>query len=110
MTLRITALPLPLTVNDDGAVQVTGTRVPLEAIVGAFAHGATAEGIAQQYPTVALADVYAIVAYYLRHTPEVDDYMARRQRVAYDVRSRNEARSSPAGIRDRLLARARGNA
>jgi uncharacterized protein (DUF433 family) len=47
---------------------VRGTRVILDLIVTAFRAGATAEKIAQKFPTVALPDVYQIIAHYLNHT------------------------------------------
>ena len=81
------------------------TRVPLDAVVAAFREGATAEEIAQQYPSLRLAAVYAVIGYYLRHQREVDDYLHERQQQAAEVRRSNEARFDPAGVRDRLLAR-----
>ena len=52
----------------------------LDTIVAAFKHGATAEEIAYQYPSVQLADIYATITYYLRKTDEVNDYLDRRLR------------------------------
>lgn len=74
----------------------------------ALAEGATAEEIAQQYPSLRLADVYSVLGYYLRHRSDVDGYLRRRSEQAAAVRSRNEARASPVGIRDRLQARRAG--
>jgi uncharacterized protein (DUF433 family) len=56
------AKPAPLTTGPDGAVRVTGTRVSLETIVTAFDAGATAEEIAQQYASVDLASIYAVIS------------------------------------------------
>lgn len=39
----------------DGVVRVAGTRVTLDTVVAAFEEGATAEEIAQQYPSLAFA-------------------------------------------------------
>jgi uncharacterized protein (DUF433 family) len=89
----------------DGVVRVTGTRVPLETIVTAFDAGATAEEIAQQYASVDLASVYAVVSYVLDHRGEVDEYIKRRHDAAAEVRGEIEARFPPAGLRARLLAR-----
>ena len=36
---------------------------------------ATPETIVQRYSTLALADVYAVVTYYLRHRSEVEEYL-----------------------------------
>ena len=51
----------PLFTDPHGAIRVRGTRVTLDTIVTAFHAGATAEEIAQKFPTVSLADVYQII-------------------------------------------------
>jgi len=96
---------VPIHTDAHGVVRVAGTRVTLETIVDAFAAGATAEEIAQQYPTVPLADVYAVIAYFLRHQPEVEAYLKEREALAGGVRREVEERFPSAGIRERLLAR-----
>lgn len=53
---------VPIHTDAEGVVRVAGTRVTLETIVAAFEDGATAEAIALQYPSVPLADVYALIA------------------------------------------------
>jgi uncharacterized protein (DUF433 family) len=98
---------VPIETDADGVIRVGGTRVTLDTIAAAFDAGATAEEIAQQYPSVSLADIYSVIAYYLRHQSEVRTYLADRQRHASQVRQENEQRFDPVGIRDRLLARRR---
>lgn len=99
------AEPVPVEVNVDGVALVGGTRVTLDTVVSAFNKGATPEEIVQQYPSVTLADVYAVIAYYLRAKSEVDHYLQERAQQAEKIRQENEARFSPIGIRERLLAR-----
>lgn len=84
------------------------TRVDLDRIVIAFNSGATAEEISQQFPSVALPDVYLIIAYYLTHTAEINAYLSQRQTEAAEMQCAIEARFNPVGIRARLLARQRG--
>ena len=96
---------VPIHTDAHGVVRVAGTRVTLETIVDAFAAGATAEEIAQQYPTVPLVDVYSVITYYLRNQPEVEAYLDVREALAERVRGEVEARFPSAGIRERLLAR-----
>jgi uncharacterized protein (DUF433 family) len=105
MALQVYAEPAPLRTDHDGVVRVGDSRVTLATIVRAFHQGATAETIAQQYPSLALADVYAVIGYYLRHQAAVDAYLAEQQQEADAIRRQNEARFNPAGIRSRLLAR-----
>lgn len=108
MSLPLTADPPPLTTGDDGVVRVGGTRVTLDTVVEAFREGLTPEEIQQQYPSLDLALVYAAVTYYLRHRSEVEDYLRDRGRHREAVRQEVESRFDPSGIRERLLARARG--
>ncbi len=105
MALVIAAEPVPLETDAEGVARVGGTRVTLDTIVDAFLDGETAEEITQQYPSVRLADVYAVIAFYLRRRAEVDRYLQERQRRTRTVRAENEGRFDPTGLRDRLLAR-----
>jgi uncharacterized protein (DUF433 family) len=81
------------------------TRVTLDTVVAAFAEGATAEEIAQQYPSLNLADIYSVIGYYLRRRSEVEEYLRQRRQQADQVQKENESRFDPHGVRDRLLAR-----
>jgi len=54
MSLTVEPQPIPLTTTPDGAVRVSGTRVPLETVVRAFHQGATPEEIVQDFSTLTL--------------------------------------------------------
>ena len=103
--MEILQQSVPLQVDAEGVVRVGGTRVPLETVVTAFEHGATAEEILQQYPSLVLADVYAAISYYLRNKDEVEAYLRQRRAQGLRVREENQIRFSLYGIRERLLAR-----
>ena len=105
MSLVIVNTPVPLNTDTDGVVRVGGTRVTLDTVIAAFKEGATAEEIVSQYPTLQLADVYAVIGYYLQRQPEIEAYLSQRQHQAKEVRNQNEARFNQQGIRERLLAR-----
>jgi uncharacterized protein (DUF433 family) len=105
MAEALTTELVPLASGPDGVIRVRGTRVTLETVLAAFAKGATAEEIAQQYPSISLADVYQVIGYRLRHSPELEPYLERRRQEIRETRSSNESRWTPAGIRERLLAR-----
>ena len=96
---------IPIETDADGVIRVGGTRVTLDTLVAAFSEGATAEEIVQQYPSLELGDVYAVIGYYLHNRAEVEQYLERRREEALRVCGENEARFDPEGIRDRLLAR-----
>jgi uncharacterized protein (DUF433 family) len=108
----MSALPttaiVPLFTDPHGAIRIRGTRVLLDTIVTAFRAGATAEEIAQKFPTVALADVYQLIAHYLNHTAEVEAYLSQRQADAAVLQKEVEQRFDPVGVRARLIARRNG--
>jgi uncharacterized protein (DUF433 family) len=91
----------------DGVIRVGGTRVTLDLVIAAYRAGATPEEISQDYSSVEPADVYAAIAYYLRHRAEVEEYLERRREQAVAVRREFEERFPPAGIRERLQSRLR---
>ena len=105
MSLKISNDPAPLITDDDGVVRVGGTRVRLDTVIYAFNQGASAEEILQQYPSLALSDIYATISYYLQHRKSVDEYLKERQQEHDRVRQFNETRTDPAGVRERLLKR-----
>lgn len=104
-TVSIGAEPIPLRMNEDGVMLVGKTRVPIGTVVRAWWDGATPEQIVDDFDTLELADVYAVIAYYLRHRPEVDRYLAEREQEAVRVRRENEASWDPREFRERLLRR-----
>ena len=62
---------VPIRTENDGVIRVGSTRITLDTVVAAFDAGSTAEEIVQQYPSIALADVYSVIAYYLRHRDDI---------------------------------------
>ena len=107
MANTLAAEPVPITIGSDQVMRVQGTRVELETIVFAFEAGATAEDIAQDYPSLALNDVYAVITYFLRHRGDVEVYLQRRRAEAERLRETIESRYRPLGLRERLQARVR---
>ena len=80
--------------------------VAAAGLVAAFRRGESPEAIQDDYDAVSLADVYAILAYYLRHRQEVDAYIAEQAREGAEVRARIEQlHPMPEGLRAKLLAR-----
>jgi uncharacterized protein (DUF433 family) len=99
----------PLREDATGALRVGESHVLLELVVRAFQDGGTPEAIVQRYSTLSLPDVYAVVAYYLRHSGEVESYLDAREQAANQVRQRIEAEQGDlSGVRSRLMARRQG--
>jgi len=106
MTSPAVLEPVPLEFPEDGSpIRVSGSRLTLDTIVRAFQRGATAEEIAQDFSSVSLSDVYAIIAYYLRHRTAIEGYMAGRAIQHTDLRHEIERDSDYQEFRGRLLAR-----
>jgi uncharacterized protein (DUF433 family) len=95
----------PLRQDSSGALRVGQSRVLLELVIRAFQDGATPEAIVQRYPTTTLADIYSVVAYYLRHRELIEKYLAEREALAAQVRQRIESQQGDIPeVRRRLLA------
>ena len=96
----------PLHRDASGALRIGHSRVLLELVIRAFQDGTTPEAIAQHYPTTTLADIYAVIAYYLNHRDDIEAYLAEREQRAQEVRQHIEhQQGNLADLRSRLLAR-----
>jgi uncharacterized protein (DUF433 family) len=103
------ALPLneerpPLRVDEGGVVRVGKSRVSLDLVIEQYENGMQPEELVRGYDTLVLADVHAVIAYYLRHREEVRAYLKRRVEEAQALRSKIEA-ERPRVSREELLAR-----
>lgn len=98
---------VPLTRWEDGSVRVAGSRVTLDVIVHNYKQGATAEQIQEDFPTLALRDVYRAIAYYLDHAEAVEAYLCERRRKAAEIRQTLESEFPATALRERIRARSR---
>lgn len=108
MTLAVVADPTPIRVDPDGAVRVGDTRVLLASVVYRHQQGDSPEEIHESLPGAPLADIYAAIAYYLRHRAEVDSHLAdlgtEAERLQWEVEAEY---GLPEELRERLRARLR---
>jgi uncharacterized protein (DUF433 family) len=103
MSFTIHADLPPLRQDPPGVFRVGQSRVLLELVIRAFQDGTTPETIVRQYPTTTLVDVYAVIAYYLRHREDIEGYLAERERQAGEVWQRIEAhQGDPGDLRRRI--------
>jgi uncharacterized protein (DUF433 family) len=102
-------LAVPLREEPPGVLRVGKSRVLLELVIHAHQRGASPQEIVRMYNTLDLGDVYAVIAYYLTHPAEVEEYLRFCDEQAEATRRKIEAtqRSSPG--KEELLARARAN-
>lgn len=96
---------VPLRTDEHGVVRIGGTRVTLDVVVHAFDAGASPEEIVESFPTLTLSDVYATIAYLLRHRSEVDDYLRQQAEEAEAIRQKIEEHYPTAELRQRLRTR-----
>lgn len=111
--LPLPAARPPLRVDPGGAVRVGRSRVGLDVVVGQYEGGQSPEAIVLAYDTLVLADVHAVIAYYLRHRDAVRAYLGRRAGEADAQRARVEAeqpRLTRAALESRRRAAEGGNA
>jgi hypothetical protein len=88
-------------------VRVGKSRISLDLIVEQYEHGMTPEDMVRAYDTLVLADVYAVIAYYLQHRDDVHIYLKQRAEEAAALQTKVEG-SHPRPSRDELLERRRG--
>jgi uncharacterized protein (DUF433 family) len=106
MTPPVQSDPVPLRADDRGGLRVGDSRVSLDTLIHEYEKGEDPESIVHNYPTLQLADVYAVIAYYLRHSDEVNTYLQRRQVEAAELRREIESQQpGRAELRAKLLAR-----
>jgi uncharacterized protein (DUF433 family) len=100
---------LPLRLTEDGTIRVANSRVSLDSVVQHYKLGASAEQIAQKFPALDLADVYAAITYYLNHEETVEEYLrgqeAKGDEVQKKIESDPQYQKTSAELRARLLAR-----
>ena len=104
MPLAVEAQAPPLKADRDGVMRVGATRVTLDAVVNAFHEGNTAEEIVSRYPVLKLADVYAVVSYYLNNREAVTRYLRQQEEEVSELWREIESKSDYQIFRERLLA------
>ena len=103
--LAIEPEPVPLVKDQAGRFMVPGTRISLDVLVADFKRGKSPEAIHEAYGTVPLADVYAILSFYLRHRTDVESYLREQEQEGAKLQQRIESFYPPDGLRARFLAR-----
>jgi uncharacterized protein (DUF433 family) len=94
----------PLRMDEGGALRVGASRISLDLVVEQYENGMTPEDMVRAYDTLALADVYGVIAYYLRHRDEVRAYLKQRQVESKTLQEQIEA-DRPRVTREELIRR-----
>ena len=97
-------MTLPLHQDADGVIRLSNTRVTLDTLIAFYHQGQTPEVLHQAFPSVPLADIYAVLGYYLANRDTVDIYLQARAGEAARIRADWEAENPPLSKAE-LLAR-----
>lgn len=93
--------------TSDGTIRIGNTRVALESIVHHFSMGATAERIAQKFPSLKSAEVYGAISYFLENQEAVAEYILHQEKDSDETQNEFESKfqSETKALRNRILAR-----
>jgi uncharacterized protein (DUF433 family) len=105
MVLSPEAVQVPLERTENGDWCVTGTRVSLDLLMADYKSGKSAELIASSYPTLKLADVYGVLAFYHSHKAEVETYLAEQTQVRQELHARIERDFPQEGLAAKIKSR-----
>jgi uncharacterized protein (DUF433 family) len=111
MNLVLEAIPVPLRNDGHGGLRVGQTRVSLESVWQLYQQGASPADILRAFNTLNPADLYAVLAWALRHPEDVDAYLKRRDEEAAALRRQLEeagvtpSREESAKVQENLMAR-----
>lgn len=98
-------ITVPIKTDERGRVCVSGTRVTLSSLIHAYLEEGTAQSVHEAFDTVPLADIHAVIAYFLNNREVVEAYL-KQQQITYErVRAEMEARFPPKFTKAELLKR-----
>lgn len=98
------SLPEFFTRDSNGDIRLTGHRIELVHLVHYYNEGHSPEMLVCQYPTLSLALVHKVIAFYLENRPEVDKYVADSKKLLAEQRDSSSRRLDAPMLRQRLEA------
>lgn len=104
--LGVVAMNLPdfLTEHAYGSIRITGHRIGLLHIVRHYNDGYSPEMLQCEFPTLSLALIHKVIAFYLENKEEVDAYVARCEEEIERHRAATPPGPSTEELRRRLEA------
>ncbi len=97
-----------VTIDEHGVMRVGSTHLMLDSIIASFHAGASAETIAQEFPSASLEEIYGAIAYYRGHREQVDAYLTRQDETWRQACEASERTATPVVARLRAEAARRG--
>jgi len=102
-------MTIPLTITEFGTIRIGQSRVSLDSVVYHYKQGATAESIAESFPSLNLPDIYAVIAYYLANRETVEEYLRQQETEADALQQQIESdptqQKATNQLRERIRAR-----
>ena len=98
-------LPDFLTADDGGHIHPKGSRIGLHHIIRAYNEGYSVEMIVAHYPTLSMALVHKVIAFYLENRAAVDAYIADHDRAIERLMAQPRTTPTLAELRARMEAR-----
>lgn len=98
-------LPEFLTYDAEGYIHVAGHRIGLQDLVYYYNEGQSAEALVETFPTLSLALIHKLIAFYLDYRGEVDTYIARCEVEMAQQRAATPNGPDLAELRRRLAAK-----
>ena len=88
----------------DDDIRIKGTRVGIETVLYDYIYkNKSAEQIAESYPSLTLAQVYATILYYLNNREKVEDYLLDWLNFSRQMREQQAQNPPPVVLRLRKL-------
>ncbi|MBI3865267.1 MAG: DUF433 domain-containing protein [Planctomycetia bacterium] len=97
-------LPDFLEPSSDGVVRIRGHRIGIDDIVHSYNDGCSAEMLAAEFPTLSLALIHKVLAFYLENRSDVDQYVFAARRETDAARAAGSKGPNLAELRRRLDA------
>jgi uncharacterized protein (DUF433 family) len=97
-------LPEFLIDHPDGEIRLTGHRISLRDVVYFYNEGYSPEMLVCQFPTLPLALVHKVIAFYLENQAEVDAYVAAEEAACERLRASTPPSPGLVQLRQRLEA------
>ena len=95
----------PLTQDETGTIRVKGSRVTLDTIIHRFQFGDTVEEIQDCFPSLTLAQVKSVIAWYFDNQAGADEYLRKREAEAAELEREIRSKFDHAALKERLLKR-----
>ncbi|MDA0840623.1 MAG: DUF433 domain-containing protein [Planctomycetota bacterium] len=97
-------LPEFLSQDEHGLVLLTGHRIALDDVLYCYNEGFSAEMILGQFPTLSLAQIHNVIAFYLENQGQVEAYLEEETAKIEKERAQSQGGSKLLELRKRMQA------